>query len=220
MIIGFCGRAGSGKDYAARQLQGMLANQNVKIYKLAEPIKQFCREVMGWTRDHTDGSLKEAPQQYEIVPRVAMQTLGTEWGRSLHPNIWIECLFRRIHADQTPVPTLTPNGLHSWVLPRVDVALVTDVRFPNEAKAIREVGGRCIYIVGPDEATSKFSEHASETETGGARVECDFCIDNSRRDTDYLVRMLAEIVDSINASNNSVTGTPPKKTRRRKKKAA
>lgn len=73
------------------------------------------------------------------------------------------------------------------------VYVVTDARFPNELKRIKDLGGVTVRIDGPLEFTG---EHRSETQH-----ECDFVIDNRIRDDgfrelDYQLReLLAKIQD-------------------------
>lgn len=65
-----------------------------------------------------------------LTPRKLLQLLGTECGREIiHPNIWVNALFN----DYKPTPQYP-----YWV--------ITDVRFPNEADAIRERGGIIIKV--------------------------------------------------------------------------
>ena len=60
-----------------------------------------------------------------LTPRRMLQLLGTEGGRKIiHPNIWLNALFADLKEDS------------KWV--------ITDVRFPNEADAILERGGKVI----------------------------------------------------------------------------
>ena len=63
----------------------------------------------------------------ELTPRLLLQLLGTECGRDIiHPNIWVNATM----ADYTE---------HSnWI--------ISDVRFPNEAKVIKDKGGILIRI--------------------------------------------------------------------------
>lgn len=66
-----------------------------------------------------------------LTPRKLLQVLGTDCGRDLiHPNIWVNALF----ADYNKIDGKYPN----W--------LITDVRFPNEAKSIRDQNGILIRI--------------------------------------------------------------------------
>jgi hypothetical protein len=63
----------------------------------------------------------------KLTPRLLLQLLGTECGRQiLHPNIWVNATM----ADYTE---------HSnWI--------ISDVRFPNEVKAIKDRGGISIRV--------------------------------------------------------------------------
>lgn len=74
-----------------------------------------------------------------MTPRLLMQLLGTECGRHIiHPNVWINALF----ADYKPTGEF--NHIHdATIYPNW---IITDVRFPNEVKAIKERDGIVIRI--------------------------------------------------------------------------
>ncbi len=62
----------------------------------------------------------------KMTPRMLMQMIGTEFGRNMvHPNLWVNSLMNEYKRQK-------------W--------LVTDVRFPNEAKAIKDRGGILIRL--------------------------------------------------------------------------
>jgi hypothetical protein len=97
----------------------------------------------------------------KLTPRKLLQLLGTEAGRQIiHPNIWVNALF----AD-------FENNKSDWLSATNSNWIITDVRFPNEAKAIKDKGGIVIrvnrtyytedkkYIIGYD----PFETHPSET---------------------------------------------------------
>jgi hypothetical protein len=76
-----------------------------------------------------------------LTPRKILQILGTDCGRDLiHSNILVNSLF----SDYKPE--------NFWI--------ITDVRFPNEANAIKKRGGVLIRI---DRPGIESSNHASET---------------------------------------------------------
>jgi hypothetical protein len=91
-----------------------------------------------------------------LTPRKLMQLLGTECGRQIiHPNIWINALF----ADYIPKEV---RGSEYWEYQ--SKWIVTDVRFENEAKAIKDRGGKLIRInryIDPIE--DGIDDHHSET---------------------------------------------------------
>lgn len=62
--------------------------------------------------------LNDVLKQKDIAPRYPLQTIGSEWGRALDPNIWIDLGFKRAHAAAA----------------RGNFAIIKDVRFINEAQ--------------------------------------------------------------------------------------
>ena len=62
-----------------------------------------------------------------------LQTVGTNVFRHLDPDIWIRILQDTLREQQP------------------DVAVITDVRFPNEVEGIRALGGKVIKVVRVDE---------------------------------------------------------------------
>ena len=77
----------------------------------------------------------------KLTPRKLLQLLGTEAGREIiHPNIWVNALFAD-YSDGSIEDLgnkLKLNHLSKWI--------ITDVRFPNEAKAIKDRGGLIIRV--------------------------------------------------------------------------
>lgn len=57
-----------------------------------------------------------------------LQVLGTEVFRRRDPNVWVKTVYRKIQ-DKTPA-----------------IAVVPDVRFPNEAQMVKDMGGKVIHI--------------------------------------------------------------------------
>lgn len=151
MIIGLAGKIGAGKTTAALDL---CDNYGFTRNRFAGPIKDMMR-ALGLTEQEIDGDLKNSPCPLLCgrTPRHAMQTLGTEWGRDLiHPDFWVSVWKSRCSSDRI---------------------VADDVRFPNEAAAIRAMGGKVIMIKRPikvpadlvDPAGSPFETktlHASE----------------------------------------------------------
>lgn len=77
-----------------------------------------------------------------LTPRLALQTLGTEWGRTLHRDVWVRWALREIsHSDHD-----------RWVIP--------DIRFRNEVAAVRLAGGHLVRLLRGEVQHS----HASEAE--------------------------------------------------------
>ena len=77
-----------------------------------------------------------------MTAREVMQYVGTNIFRRIHNNVWVDALMRRI-KDENP-----------------HMALITDVRFPNEVEGVQKAGGKVIRLT-----RNPFPEdnHPSET---------------------------------------------------------
>lgn len=142
MIIGLTGRAQSGKTTAAFALK----EKGFAYLRFADPLKDMLR-VIGLTDEQLDGNEKEIPIALLCgkSPRYAMQTLGTEWGRLLiDQDFWVTAWMRKASI-------LAKQGK--------DI-VADDVRFMNEAQAIRQLGGEIWRVV----RHANIGTHASETE--------------------------------------------------------
>jgi hypothetical protein len=152
ILVGIHGKAGSGKDTIGNILAGQF---DFAIRSFAEPIKRTLAAFLDVPVSKMDDrEWREKPLDdlyYGKTPRELMQTFGTEWGRNhIGQDIWI-----RLCLDD-PYPHES-NGR--------DVARVaiTDVRFPNEAAAIRARGGHIIHIYREKtDASTTFIQHTSE----------------------------------------------------------
>ena len=143
MIIGLCGAAGSGKDTAASRLvlfHGFLR------FAFADPIYDAVSAITGLEiHELKDRSRKENCLGWiSYSPRRLLQSLGTEWGRDMiHPEIWVMSLMQRVEGVQD--------------------AVITDVRFSNEAEAILARGGEVWRVVGREASIgAEASGHSSE----------------------------------------------------------
>ncbi|MAI64810.1 MAG: deoxynucleotide monophosphate kinase [Alteromonas sp.] len=140
MIIGLTGKARSGKDTVAAHLQEAYKFHH---YWFSKPMKDACRSMFGWGDEHLYGELKEeVDQRYGISPRVALQTLGTEWGRNtINSDLWILRAQKEIEQHENIV--------------------ISDCRFDNEAAAVISSGGIVIEIVRQD--INQVAAHSSES---------------------------------------------------------
>jgi hypothetical protein len=143
MLIGLCGAAGSGKDTVA----SILGFDRVAF---ADPLYEMVSIITGMTPDEMrDREAKERPVDWlGQSPRQLLQTLGTEWGRAtVSETIWIDTAMRRVRR-------LLDAGR--------DV-VITDVRFDNEAAAIKAAGGVIWQVVrGEGGIQGLAARHASE----------------------------------------------------------
>ena len=136
VIIGLTGRAGSGKDTAAAYLAARYGFHRAAFADaLRETVAAFLRAGgitdMGWMHDPARKNTPIPGIGYSA--RHLMQTLGTEWARNcLDPWTWVRILEQRLGMT---VDAERP------VAPRI---VVTDARFPNEA---RWLGLHCAPII-------------------------------------------------------------------------
>jgi hypothetical protein len=139
MIIGICGFIGSGKDTAANYLVGW---HGFRRDSFAGALKDAVAAVFGWDRELLEGLTPEARAWREqidpwwaerlnmpdLTPRWVLQYWGTEVCRQgFHDDIWIAALENRLRQ-------------------RTGHTVISDVRFPNEIKAIKERGGKIVWI--------------------------------------------------------------------------
>lgn len=84
-----------------------------------------------------------------------LQIVGTEVGRHSNPDLWVRVLMDTIQ-EQSP-----------------DVAIITDMRFPNEAAAVESAGGYLVKVSrmnadkSPWVSTDRDPQHASEIALDG-----------------------------------------------------
>jgi hypothetical protein len=151
MIIGIRGAAGAGKSTAAKYL---IERYGFKNGKFSGALKAMLRAFLRYrgVDEETiermiEGDLKEvrSPHLNGATPRWAMQSLGNEWGRDcIHRTLWVD------------------TEMH--VTASVDRLVFDDVRYGNEADAIRERGGLIIEIQRNSEERPDVGEHASEVQ--------------------------------------------------------
>ncbi len=124
-LIGITGLARSGKDSIADHLVDM---HEYVSYSFAKPMKDACKIIFNWTDEHVYGHLKDVIDPvFNVSPRIALQTMGTEWGReTINQSIWL--IRAQIEIEKH------------------DLLVIPDVRFDNEAELIRRHGGRIIQV--------------------------------------------------------------------------
>ena len=203
MIIGVCGFIGSGKDTIADYLTNF---HGFRRESFAASLKDAVAAVFGWDRVMLEGRTKEARDWrerkddwwsqrlgMEITPRWVLQYWGTEvCRRAFHNDIWIASIENKIRNIK-------------------DNVVISDCRFPNEIKSIKDAGGIVIRVKrGPEpnwynlalEENLNGSEtakmeliklkiHASETSWVG--TEFDFELENNST-IDNLFKQVEQLV--------------------------
>ncbi len=138
MIIGICGFIGSGKDTIADYLTNF---HGFRRESFANTLKDAVAQVFGWDRTMLEGRTKQAREWreqrdewwsnrlgMEITPRLILQLWGTEvCRRGFHDDIWIASLENKLRNSK-------------------DDVVISDCRFPNEIKSIKNAGGIVIRV--------------------------------------------------------------------------
>ena len=207
MIIGVTGFIGSGKDTIADYL---VTFHGFKRVSFAASLKDAVSAVFGWDRELLEGATKTSREWREqkdewwserlgmdITPRYILQQWGTEvCRRGFHDDIWIASLENKLRTSK-------------------DDIVISDCRFPNEIKSIKDAGGIVVRVTrGPDPewyplaeavnagpkhlmwstsktALAKYNIHASETAWVG--TEFDAVLDNNGS-LDHLYRQVNDLV--------------------------
>ena len=134
-IIGFCGKAGAGKDYVAEAIRSDLDKRDrwgVRV-AFADGLKIDIEEALGF-QPHSMDALWRKPYSDEV--RWLLQQWGTELRREQDEDYWANKGMKL--ADER------------WKFDGADVILFTDVRFENEARVISEAGGLICLVTADD----------------------------------------------------------------------
>lgn len=140
MIFGISGFIGCGKSTVATQL---MEEFGFRKDSFATNLKDACALIFDWPRHLIEGDTKESREWREITddwwskklnipnfnPRLALQLIGTNALRNhFNADLWFLTLENRIRKN--------PN----------QHVVISDVRFPNELKFIKDQGGILVKI--------------------------------------------------------------------------
>jgi hypothetical protein len=156
----------------------------VQRLALADHLKWLAMKTWGFTFEQVFGDeLKEVVDpRWGLTPRYCLQRLGTEVGRNIHKETWVRKAFdtidrasqgervcwadleNRCFSDETVFHAAAAS---KWYIP--------DIRFKDEADAVKARGGLVIKVVRPGLDRPK-DTHASET--GIEEIAGDYLIVN------------------------------------------
>jgi hypothetical protein len=155
LIIGFTGKPRAGKDTAASRL---VEYHGFTRIAFADPIREAMMQLDPYVQGCTRLSYvvnkfgwEYAKDNWTEVRRL-LQVFGTEVGRDLFgQDVWVERLMAYIDSQ--------PSGHR---------IAITDVRFEDEAKALRDRGAFIVCINRTSEHSNDVVlSHRSETESAG-----------------------------------------------------
>jgi hypothetical protein len=153
----------------------------VKLYSFADNLKSICHELFDipleslWGTDEQknqkqkhllwDGMPDEirGKRRGAMTAREFMQILGTDIMRNIYGSVWVNSAIKKIIREQS------------------ELAIIADVRFPNEAKAIENAGGVVVRLT----RAIKEDNHPSETALDNYNFK--HYIDNEKGSIDSLI---------------------------------
>jgi len=122
---------------------------------------------------------------YDVNPRIALQTLGTEWGRRLYKDIWVDAAVQRVRAERLDWrkrlfgrnQTYFPPPGFAIEFENEPKFVFTDGRFANEQVRCAEMGATTVLLLRKLEESE--DTHASEAELKTIpREKFDYVLDN------------------------------------------
>lgn len=148
-IIGISGKARAGKDTAFIYFS---YRQFVRM-SFADPLKELCRKMFKLSTEQTDGKLKEiVDPRYNMTPRAILIKVGNDM-RAIMPDVWVQLLIEKIKQ-----------------LPSNSRIIITDVRYRNEAEALKSIGG---YIARLERHPSRDNMVSEETKASLSETDLD-----------------------------------------------
>ena len=198
MLIGVVGLIGSGKDTVSKRLE---QKHGFRRDSFAKSLKDAVSAMFNWDREMLEGNgddsrqWREQPDEFwskkfgkTVTPRWVLQHFGTEVMRQhMHDAIWIDSCLSRYNGEPT---------------------VISDTRFQNELKTIKEHRGEIILVKRGElptrEQMQERGAHKSEWDWMGWGF--DHVIDN-----DGTKQELFEKVDNLIVSHK-ITHTPSEST--------
>jgi len=161
MIIAFSGKKQSGKSTAVKDCGALLVglSGHVREVNFAGYLKEICRRCFGYPDMDTEKGKSELviTENDSTTVRGILQYLGSDVMRRIDRDCWVNAWKSTVQD----IIKYTPEGSPEPMI------LTSDVRFPNEVKAVHDLGGKVIRLLrNPLE-----DNHESETALDEYQIE-------------------------------------------------
>jgi hypothetical protein len=158
----------------------------IKIYHFADPLKELAINLFGLDSKLVYGSNEDKNQKTDfkwcdlpsgndskkrLTIREFLEYFGTSIIRKIKSDAWAEYTIRKILSDNS------------------EIAIIPDVRFPNEVEAIKKAGGKVIRLT-RDIFNSDFEAESALDKENYDWNNFDLVIDNSNLNLDQLFETL------------------------------
>ena len=187
-IVGLSGPAQAGKTTTALYL---VSKHNFQRTAFANLLRRTAVVMYPWLdwmlrQSEYDKRKEIVDPKLGITPRKVLQLLGTEVGRNIWPDTWVDGVRREIEAAQND---------------NFDGLAIEDVRFPNEVEMVRELDGQLWSIRRPEaEGLVGVTGHESEAYATEFHKMADHRIINNAT-FNYLHGQIDSIIDfGVNAA--------------------
>jgi hypothetical protein len=172
MIVACCYKKRVGKDEFYKQTKALFPDKKVVRVAFADSLKDEVYDIL-LKPNNLPKEIMDDPEKKKIL-RPFLQWYGTEFKRNPdfngNENYWIERAVEKILNIKQEDPD--------------SIIVVTDARFVNEIRAIKNLGGYAINII-RDEVYDKNDQHPSETILDDHQYLFDFFIMNNSTLEDY-----------------------------------
>ena len=202
-LVGITGLLGSGKDTLGRFLrdEGSFRYNAVPQHTFfAEPLKEACLAAFGGKRENYFGTQEEKEQASEfwakhLGPKYAtyrkiLQTVGTDVFRThVHRDFWALNM---------------QNKLEEYAKGKNNLVTVTDIRFDNEAKLVKSMGGLVVHVQNLNNKYKK-AEHSSEDGILGELIDFNIVAGNLEELRESAISLLEYLYEGARHSTRLIS---------------
>jgi hypothetical protein len=156
-LIGISGRKQSGKstsgDYLLGFFQTLFPEKTIRQYAFADRLKKdICINILGLSYDQCYGTDDQKNtltsvfwKEKKLTAREVMEVVGTDIFRSLKVDVWTSSTLSLIKKENP------------------DIAIITDVRFPDEVSSIKQESGFVLRLTRNPFNSNNFIENSLDS---------------------------------------------------------